>query len=314
MTETVSTSNLESVKELGQRLSNWGRWGDDDEAGTLNFITPETRVAAARLVVTGRVFDLGMPFDQNGPFSRAGMGRFNPIHLMSVTAVDPRTDDVITSDDVIIMPLQCATHWDGLAHAGYDGFFYNGAPASAVTARHGATRVSFAGLNDRFTARGVLLDIPRLKGVDALEAGFPITADDLTAAEELGNVKVRSGDILLLRTGWYQHFAAGDHERFHGSAPGVDISTLEWLYEREVAAIASDNWAVEVMPSTVEGVGVPFHRVAMRDMGLTLGEMFNLEELAEDCAADGVYEFFFSGTGLKISNSVASPVTPLAIK
>jgi kynurenine formamidase len=303
-------------KEIGKRLSNWGRWGDDDELGTLNFVTPEKLIQAAALVKKGQVFDLGMPFDSDGP--QVGGGRFNPIHRMTATPVDgprpERSDGSIGADDIVILPLQCATQWDSLAHVGYDGLLYNNTPAEAVNARDGATRNSFATVNDHLISRGVLLDIARLKGVDRLEDGFEITDEDLVAAEDRHGLRVQSGDIVLVRTGIYQYFLEGDKRRYMGQEPGLGLSTLQWLHDREVAAVASDNWAVEVFPSRVEGSFVPFHMAAIRDLGLTLGEMFNLEDLATDCAADGVYEFLFSGTGLKISHSVGSPVTPMAVK
>lgn len=317
MSESIVVKDVSYVKELGRKLSNWGRWGVDDEIGTLNFVTAEKRVEAGRLIVTGKTFDLGLPFDSNGPWqSGSPAHRFNPIHLMSVSPADPMgdADGAFFADDVIIMPLQCGTQWDGLAHVGYDGVFYNDIPLSAVTTRHGATRIAFPKANDRLVSRGVLLDIARLKGVDVLEDGTEITADDLTAAEQLANVEVRSGDVLLVRTGWIQHLLADDRERFLADEAGLGLSTLEWLHEREVAAVALDNWAVDVRPSGVAGSTHPLHLVAIRDMGLTLGEMFTFEELAADCAQDGVYEFLFSGLGLNISNSVGSPVSPLAIK
>ena len=307
-------SDAASLKRLGQKLSNWGRWGPDDEIGTLNFVTPEVRVAAARLVVTGKVFDLGMPIGKGGPFDVPGLPRFNPIHLMTVTPQDALAHDQHTADDVIIMGLQSATQWDGLAHAGYGGRLYNDVPVTAVNTRSGATRVSFAAVVDCFISRGVLLDIARLHGTAVLAESTDITADDLSASEEMAGVKVRSGDILLVRTGFYQHFLNGDHARFMGAEPGLGVSTLEWLHDREVAAVALDNWACEVMPSPLPDYTLPFHMVAMRDMGMTIGEMFDLEALAADCAEDGVYEFLFSGTGLKIANAVGSPVTPMAIK
>ncbi|MDQ4114349.1 MAG: cyclase family protein, partial [Actinomycetota bacterium] len=303
-------TNIDDVKALGRRLSNWGRWGEDDEIGTLNFVTPEVRIAAAGMVRTGKVFDLGMEFGSSGPFSRAGMARFNPIHLMSVSPLDVIANDVIAADDVIVMGIQSATQWDGLAHAGYDGRLYNDAPAAVLTTRRGATRNSYTAAVERCVSRGVLLDIARLRGVDALEPGDEITADDLDAAVDVANVAVGSGDVLLIRTGIYRHFLAGDHERYMGPAPGLGLSTLQWLRAREIAAVASDNWGVELQPSRIDGWSVPFHMVAIRDMGLMLGEMFALEDLAADCAEDGVHEFLFCGTGLKITNSVGAPVTP----
>jgi len=316
MTEAM-TSFHQTGSPLGIRLSNWGRWGDDDELGTLNFVTPAKRVQAAQLVKTGKIFDLGMPFDANGP-ERGGF-RFNPIHLMRVTPVESwasrgASDGLLVADDVIIMPLQCATQWDGLAHVGYGGFLYNNTPAEAVTAFDGAKRLSFANVCDRLISRGVLLDIARLKGLDRLEDATEITAEDLSEAEARQGVRVESGDFLLVRTGFYQHLLEGDKERFMGNFPGLGLSTLEWLHEREVAAVAVDNEGVEVRPSRIEGSLIPFHMVAIRDMGLMLGEEFDLEKLAEDCAADGVYEFLLCAPGLKITNSVGSPITPMAIK
>jgi kynurenine formamidase len=301
-------------KEIGERLSNWGRWGDDDEFGTLNFVTPEKRVQAGGLIKTGKLFDLGMPFDANGP--QTGMGRFNPIHTLRVSPMDRRdsADGVISADDVVVMALQCATQWDSLAHVGYDGLLYNNVAAEWVNATRAAERNSFDKVNDRLISRGVLLDIAALNGVDVLDDGFEVTADDLVAAEEKQGVKVKSGDILLVRTGWYSYFLAGDKAHYMGPEAGLGLSTLDFLHDREVAAIACDNWAVEVFPSKVEGSFIPFHMAAIRDLGLTLGEMFNLEELGADCAADGVYEFMFAGTGLKITNSTGSPVTPMALK
>jgi kynurenine formamidase len=302
-------------KELGKRLSNWGRWGKEDQLGTLNFVTAEKRVAAGRLIRTGKVFDLGMPFDAHGP-QIGSPYRFNPIHLMSLTPLDPfpTADGLIGSDDVVIMGLQSATQWDALCHIGYDGLLYNDTPADAVSALTGATRNSFANCVERLLSRGVLLDIARLHEVDRLADSTEVTAEDLDAATARQQVEVASGDILLIRTGAYRSFSEGDLERYMGPEPGLGLSCLEWLHQHEVAAIALDNYAVEVMPPKVKEASFPFHMAAIRDMGLTLGEMFNLEELASDCEEDRVWDFLFTGTGLKVSRSAGSPVTPLAVK
>ncbi|MGW5658034.1 cyclase family protein [Streptomyces humi] len=301
--------------ELGKKLSNWGRWGDDDEIGTLNFVTPQKRVEAARLVRTGKSFDLGMAFDKDGPFKSGGF-RNNPIHVMTLLPSDTSfaQDGMISADDMIITGLQAATQWDGLAHAGYGGRFYNNVPAAAVNNFLGATRNSFHKAVDRLISRGVLLDIARLKGVDRLEDSYEITEADLLAAEERQGVRVGSGDIVMLRTGSYKWFLEGDRERFLGNAPGPCLDTCGWLHEREVAALAVDNHSGEVWPSPVEGATIPFHQVVIRDMGLTLGEMFNFEDLAADCEEDGVWECLFCAPGLKVTGSVGSPITPIALK
>lgn len=301
---------------LGKELSNWGRWGDDDEIGTLNFITPAKRVAAAQLVRTGKTFDLGMSFGKEGP-ATPNTFRDNPQHMMTLLPSDSAgaPDGMFGTDDMVVMSLQAATQWDGLAHMGYDGHLYNNAPAATVNNFTGASRNSFATVAGRPISRGVLLDIAALKGVDRLEDSYEVTAADLSQAEERQGVRVESGDILCVRTGWHQWFAEGDRDHYMGeNEAGLGLDTLRWLYDREVAAVAVDNWAVEVYPSPVEGTYAPFHQIAIRDMGLTLGEMWDFEALAADCAQDGVWEFLLCAPGLKITGSVGSPITPIALK
>ena len=301
--------------ELGKELSNWGRWGDDDQIGTLNFITPEKLVSAAQLIRTGKVIDCGIPFDKNGPFPPGGW-RLNPQHVFTLLPSDTASskDGQMAADDMVIMGLQASTQWDGLAHVGYDGFFYNGVPAAAVNNFQGASKNDIAKVAAKLISRGVLLDIAALKGVDALPDSYEITEADVLAAEERQGVRVESGDILLVRTGSYQWFLEGDKAHFMGDEPGPGLDSCRWLYEREVAAIALDNWACEVWPSPIRGGSIPFHQVTIRDMGLTLGEMFNFEELAADCEQDGVSECLFCAPGLKVTGSVGSPITPMALK
>jgi kynurenine formamidase len=267
------------------------------------------------MVKTGKNFDLGMPFDKDGPFLPGGF-RINPVHVMTFLPSDTARapDGMVSADDMVIMGLQAATQWDSLAHVGYGGLFYNNAPAGSVNNIGGATRNSFAKAVEHLISRGVLLDIARLKGVDRLEDSYEITSADLSAAEERQGVKVESGDILLLRTGSYQWFLEGDKAHFMGNEPGPGLDSCRWLYEREVAALALDNWACEVWPSPIAGGSIPFHQVTIRDMGLTLGEMFNFEGLAADCEEDGIWECLFCAPGLKVTGSVGSPITPMALK
>jgi kynurenine formamidase len=307
---------MTGFKQIGRKLSNWGRWGEDDQLGTLNFITAEHRRIAAGLVRTGEVIELGMAFGEDGPQTGAH-GRFNPIHRMTMLPGD-RTgpEGQIVADDMVVMPLQCATQWDSLAHIGYDGLLYNNVPASAVTARTGARKNSIDQVASRLLGRGVLLDIAGLKGVPSLARGEEITADDLNAAQRRQGVEVGTGDILLVRTGWYRYFAEPELgvSYLGDEVPGLGVSCCEWLYERQVAAVAADNQAVEVKPSVEVGSALPVHMILIRDMGMTLGEMFDLQGLARACAADGVWDFFFAGAGLKVSNAVGSPVSPVAIR
>lgn len=310
MLSTIRTP--EDLRELGARLSNWNRWGADDELGTLNLVTPERVAAAARLVRTGTVHELGMPLDARCP--QPGGVRFNPIHKMSVTPADcaGSSDGMIAADDLVMMSLQAATQWDSLAHVGYDGLLYNNVPGSAVNG-FGASRNSIDKTVRHLVGRGVLLDIARLRGVDSLAAGERIEAADLEAAEARHGVRVGPGDFLFVRTGWYRTFLAGDSTAYLGASPGLALSCCAWLRDRDVAAVCSDNSAVEVIPSELPGVDVPLHMVLIRDLGLTLGEMFDLEGLGEAVEETGVAEFFFSGPALKFTGAVGSPLSPLAI-
>lgn len=303
---------MEGFRDYGKRLSNWGRWGAEDERGTTNFITPDKLVAAAALVRTGRIFDLGIPFGSDGP--QPGGIRINPVHLMAATgAGQDYPGDFHYADDYIFMPLQSASQWDGLSHIYYDDQLYNGFPASAVSPR-GSARLAIDKQGKGIAGRGVLLDIARLKGVDWLERNYAITAQDLDDAVAAQQVTVGSGDILLVRTGWRRLFTqTGDARLFMDGEPGLGLDCTQWLYDREVAAVCSDNWAIEALPGRTEDK-YPVHCVLIRDMGMTLGEILDFEELAGDCAADGVYEFFFTAPPIKFTGAVGSPINPLAIK
>jgi kynurenine formamidase len=305
---------MEDFRELGKRLSNWGRWGAEDERGTLNLITPERLVAAGALIRKGAVFDLGIPFDDQGP--QPGGPRINPVHLMSQTGdTQVFPGGFRYADDYIFMPLQGASQWDALAHVYYDGQLYNGYPASDVTVV-GAFHDTIDRIAKGVAGRGVLLDIARLRGVDWLDQGDVITPDDLEGAiAAQGGVEVGTGDIILFRTGWRRMFLERQSaQEFMAGEPGLGQDCCAWLHEREVAAVCSDNWAIEVLPGEDPEVVLNVHMVLIRDMGMTLGEILDFEELAADCAADGVWEFFFCAPPLKVTRGVGSPINPLAIK
>lgn len=305
---------METFREMGRRLSNWGRWGKDDCLGTLNHLTPERLKAAAKLVKTGKLIELGLSISSKG-IQPAGGPRNNPVHMMSITELDKLSPDAVYTDDYIFMPLQSVTQWDGLAHAGYDGMFYNGVPASSVTTMGGSSVLSIHQLAEKGVAgRGVLLDIAALQGVDRLANGHAVHPDELDAAEKRQGVKVGPGDILLVRTGWIRNFLIDNSPAaYWDGEPGLDVSCAQWLHDREVAAVCSDNWGVEVRDPKVPG-GLPFHSVAIRDMGMTLGEIFDLEKLSADCATDNVWEFLFAAPPLKVIGGVGTPITPLAMK
>jgi len=312
----------DALRTLALQVRNWGRWGPDDELGTLNYITPDTIAAACRLATTGKVFALGIPLQREGPQSGTRQ-RFNPIHAMFRDGGDrPRTPADVAemqgyggSDDWIVMPLQSVTQWDSLAHIFYDGKMWNGYSADLVTST-GAAKNSIDKTRDKLVGRGVLLDVARHKGVRALEPGYAITVADLEATAAAAGVDVRRGDLLLIRTGHMSRYLdRGDWRHFDlDPFPGVSVYAAPWLHARQIAAVASDNYAVEVRPSEIPGFRNPFHVCAIPNMGLTLGEIFHLEDLAADCAADGRYEFLLVAPPLPVTRGVGTPINPYAIK
>jgi kynurenine formamidase len=303
----------EDFRSVGQAVRNWGRWGSSDERGTLNLITPEKVAAAARLIRRGAVFELGIPFDSKGP--QVGDDRVNPMRFMSETGADQVFPGGFQyADDYVFMALQSASQWDALAHVFYDGHLYNGFSSDLVGV-HGAARCSIDKIANGVVGRGVLLDVARSKGVEWLDAGTVITPDDLDAAARRQDVTIETGDILLIRTGWWKMYLhTGDRRAFMETEPGLGIESARWLREHDVAAVCADNSAVEVMPEEHSSEILGVHMVLIRDMGLTLGELLDFEELAEDCASDGIYEFFFCGAPIKFTGAVGSPTNPLAIK
>ena len=300
--------------ELARRVNNWGRWGDDDELGTLNLVTDEVVRRAAGEVRTGRRLSLAMPLSDKGPQAGLVPGRVNPIRTM-LSINHPLTGDpeaVCNSDDVVFMPLQAATHWDALAHVSYDGRLYNGFPPDTITTA-GAKRCGIDKVR-HLMGRGVLLDVARARGVDRLEPGTALTGDDLDAAAELGRVTVEPGDIVLVRTGHVQHYHAGDRMAYGMSCPGPSMQTVPWFREHDVAAVATDTLAFEVVPFERDDCPLPVHLLHLVEMGLTQGQNFDLEALADDCAQDGRYTFLLSASPEPFVRGLGSPVNPVAIK
>jgi kynurenine formamidase len=319
---------------VATQVNNWRRWGDEDQRGTLNFVTDEVRRRAADCVRTGRAFPLSLPLSEAEGIQKGIVpGRFNPVRTMSYVNV-PLSEDpdwICANEDVVVMPLQCATHWDGLAHVSYGGKMYNGYPATAVTSA-GASRCGIH-LVDVLLSRGVLLDVARARGVDVLNGGYAITPDDLDAACAMASVTVQPGDIVLVRTGQMTHLGMptrfpaggasipipnllrfGDVMRYMAPSPGLSMHTARWFHARDVAAVATDTLALEVLPSEEEDAYLPVHLLHIVEMGMTQGQNWLLDELAADCAADGVYSFLLDATPLPFTNGLGSPVNPVAVK
>jgi kynurenine formamidase len=306
------------IKALGERLGTWGDFGPDDEKGAANLITDQHRVRAAGLVRRGKVFSLALQIrDRQGPMGSNAIGRFNPMHHMTKTGfesgpIEMGADSDFT-DDMLVIGCHSTTHWDALSHVYYDGKIYNGASAEEVD-QTGTPHSDIDAVHDDLVGRGVLLDLARHLGVDELEPGYAVSPEELTACAEKQGVAVGEGDIMLVRTGVLNRVDGDDWSGFHGAPrPGLHYTTVEWMKDRGVAAAAADNNGVEA-PSTLDGVRNPLHMLALRDVGIYLGEFWDLEELAADCAADGVYEFLLAAQPLRIDGGVGSPINPLAIK
>jgi kynurenine formamidase len=318
--------SLETFRTLEKSLSNWNRWGAEDEIGTLNYITQDAVLRASKEVKEGKAFSLAISLDRKGP-QRGSAGRFNPILLMTRDGGDAVSGaypadwlegaekETRTTDEVIIMPTQGGTHWDSLAHVIHRQTMYNGRNASLVSST-GAKSNGIYSSRERTFGRGVLLDMPRALDRPWLKPGEGIDSEMLQGALDKQGLKIREGDILLVRTG---HLAAarkrGSWDDYAGGdQPGLSIDALKWISKNRISAVANDTWGLEVQPFDVKEVHIPFHVLAIVYMGLTLGEMFDLEALAQDCAKDGRYSFFLAAQPLPFTKGVASPVNPIAIK
>src|SRR5467141_3341680 len=300
---TARKLTRQDLRDAAEKFKNWGRWGPADEIGTLNHVSPEDIVAAARLVRKGKVISLALNFDQHGPQGAKSkypsLGRVNPVHTMLRTGTDAYSGvldhrGIRAADDMVVMPLQCGTQWDGLGHIFYENSMWNG-----------------------YDCRGVFLDVPRALGMEVLPDGHAITSEELDRTAKKESVEVRRGDYVIVRTGQMEaKLAAGSWDGYPGGdAPGFSFETLDWIHRRQIAAIAADTWGCEVRPNETEpGINQPWHWITIPIIGLTMGEIFYLAELARDCAADGVYEFLFIAPAIPITGAVGSPTNPLAIK
>jgi len=320
VTVTSGSMDISIVVEKSQQYRNWGQWGDDDELGSMNYVSAEKVAAASRLVKRGKVFSLALPLDSEGPMTGA-LGRINPVHLMLQDGGDIASgaqDHLPTlryTDDAVYLVLQCSTQWDALSHIYHDGKMYNGYGTEQVHSG-GALKNSITNIKDKAVGRGVLLDIARYKGKEWLETSEPISKDDLQSCADAQGVNVGEGDFVLVRTGQLlERRRAGSWGDFAGGpAPGLAISAADFFCPRHVATVSTDTWGTEVLPNETPDVWQPLHIIMLVNAGIHLGEMWDMEELAADCAEDGVYEFMLVAPPLTVTGSVGSPVNPQAIK
>ncbi|WP_318199525.1 cyclase family protein [Streptomyces sp. SCL15-4] len=310
-----------AIARAAKAYSNWGRWGADDVLGTLNFLDEAKRRAGAALVRRGVSFSLSQRFDMSGP-QKGWRRRTNPVHTMLDTGTDAALGNqglphgLGGADDVIAMPLQCSTQWDGLGHIFDHGKAWNGRPAEQVVTSDGDQVTGIEHMAAHIAGRGVLLDVGRVIGEGGeLPDGFAITEEHLATTLDAQGVTVGRGDIVLVRTGQLARVRRdgwGDYAG--GPAPGLSFTTAGWLHRTEIAAIATDTWGFEVRPNEFEHAFQPLHQVVIPHIGLLVGEMWDLEALAADCAADGAYAFWLTAAPLPITGAVGSPVNPIAVK
>ena len=293
-----------------ETLSNEGRWGPDDERGTLNLISSEKRLSALRSVRDGMAVSCATLIGAQGA---APDVPYPPLHFMirSGETRNPERPGAVEFFG-IVFHSHVITHIDALSHSMWKGRIYNGRDAAVVTTEQGATELSIDAVRDGIITRGVLLDIAGLEGRDWLDAGDAVVPSMLEAAEEAQGVRVEQGDALLVRTGWWDRgLAKGPHpEPLH--RPGLHAACLPWLRDRGVAVVAADA-ANDVVPSGYAALEQPIHEVGSVAMGLCLVDVCSFSELRAACLDKDRWNFLFLVAPLRIQYGTGSPVTPLAI-
>ncbi len=321
----------EEIDQLLARYNNWGRWGPDDERGTLNFVTPDVSLAAMQLARHGDVVSLARRVAPEGPMSglppKGASGapaapvapkRLRPAHhppntmrfILRSGADAPEAGRGFTADWFgIVCHGFDVTHLDALCHIVWNGRLYNDRPATSFTTTGGAAFGSVEVAGSGVVSRGVLLDIPRHRGIPYLEPTEEIPAAELDACAEAQGVQLRAGDVVIVRTG---RDASSYDPAIEGNA-GVGADTVPWLHAHDVAMLAADV-AQEVLLPGIRTDGVPpVHTVGLVGLGLHLIDNMLLEPLAARCADEGRWEFTFALGPLQLANATGTAVNPLAV-
>ena len=295
---------------LFDAVRTWGRWGDQGERGALNHLTPDRVAAAAQLVRRGVTVTLSQPLNTEERIDCP-----EPAHhrMTMLTDVDIGSGTVRFAKDYVGVDYHNDghSHIDAFCHVAFEGFFYDGMPDTSVTAE-GAQAGTIDILKDGLVGRGVLLDVPRLRGVPWLEPGEHVFLEDLEAAERDEGVSVGPGDILLVRTGHARRLAELPPWDTGKAKSGLHPTTASFLAERSVAALGSDG-NNDTAPSTTEGVGFPMHVLAINAMGVHLLDYLQLEDLGRQCEQAKRWEFLFAAAPLRITRGTGSPLNPTAI-
>ena len=314
MTQSRAKVSLEEFERLFESVKNWGRWGPDDQLGTMNFITPEHVRAAAGLVRSGRRVSMEIPIN-----TVAGPDNPNPaIHFVSQGHdIDIGSGGLRFGLDFMGMACHgdCHTHIDALCHISYNGLTYNGHRAEEVLTSKGATSLDIANYGNGVVGRGVLLDVPRFRGVEWLEPGDAVTRAELEACEEAQHVRLGEGDILVFRTGHHARrlaLGAWDNGPDGEGKAGLHVDTIPWMHERRIAAFLPDGDG-EAIPSVVEGIAYPIHALQIVAMGMLASDSLQFEDLSKACQEEGRFEFMVIGLPLRLPGGTGSPWNPIAI-
>jgi kynurenine formamidase len=306
----VEISNAE-FRELFERVSNWGRWGEEDQRGTLNFLTPDRIAAATRLVRNGETVSLSSPLNTKRQLDNPEPADH---HMTMLADVDIGSGSLRFAKDYVGVDYHNDTHShiDALCHVAFDGALYNGRSSDSVTAE-GAAVNTVEAMGDGVVGRGVLLDISRLRGVDWLEPGEHVFPADLEEAERKQGVTVGEGDVVLVRTGHTDRLEKFEPWDTAIAKAGLHPDCALFLAERRVSALGCDGNS-DTAPSSTEGVGFPIHALTLNAMGMPLLDYLRLEELTATCEGSGRWEFLFVAAPLRIEGGTGSPLNPIAIQ
>lgn len=308
-----STISIEEFDKLFETLKNWGRWGEDDDRGTLNYITPEKVKAAAALLKSGRSVSMAIPINKN-----AGPDNPNPaLHYMVNTHdINIGSGELGLAMDFLGIQFHgdCHTHIDALCHVSYKGLLYNGKPVTSVTVR-GAETYDITTYAPGIVGRGVLIDVPRYRGVKWLEPGVSVTREEIEAVEQAEGVQLQEGDIMVFRTGHHCRrldLGAWDPGYTGQGRAGLDPYSLVLLHERGVSVFLPDGDG-EVVPSNVEGIQYPIHPLQITAMGMVCADSLQLEDLAKACDEEGRFEFMVVLAPSPLPGGTGSLINPIAI-
>ncbi len=305
--QTPEKITPQEFEQMVKELSNWGRWGKDDQLGTLNLITPEKRKQALELVTEGIAVSLAHnvekeeTIDNPRPFE----------HTMIASGENPFNGQWAMDNFSVAYHGYAHTHMDSLCHLFYKDKMYNGFTKDDVRP-NGADKLGIENIKQGIMSRGILIDIPVLRGVRFLEPGSPILPEELEAWEKRTGIQVESGDIVFIRTGrWARRKLTGPWDPLTDGAAGLHASCGRWLKDRDIAMLGSDA-ASDVIPSGIDGVSHPIHILTLHAMGVHIFDNCDLEALSKTAQELNRWEFLLTASPLAVTGGTGSPLNPIA--